>query len=205
MLFDKDDSEEYILWILVVWTSFLILWVIPGPTFYNTHTILLIWSWVWIRLCLIHIPHYQMVSFSSWRLMIFQQSWKLHLQNVCTWMQKNQVFQQELLSMEWMQKKCEKTKKKLEQDVVTLKSHIEMNMIEHSQVEQYKWEIEERARQDLIEKLKEVNLFLHLSCAWIHLIVNYVLDLYSLCVTSTSRRAFGLVVFWKEGDTCFSL
>ena len=160
MLFDKDDSEEYILWVLVVWTSFLILWVIPGPTFYNTHTILLIWSWVWIRLCLIHIPHYQMVSFSSWRLMIFQQSWKLHLQNVCTWMQKNQVFQQELLSMEWRQKKCEKTKKKLEQDVVTLKSHIEMNMIEHSQVEQYQQATEERARQNLTEKWKEVNLFL---------------------------------------------
>ena len=48
---------------------------------------------------------------------------------------------------------------------MTLRSHIEMNMIEHSQVEQYKREIEERARQDLIEKLKEVNLFLHLSCA----------------------------------------
>ena len=107
-----------------------------------------------------------------------------------------------------MQKKCEKlenNKKKLEQEVVNLRSHIEMNMIEHSEVEQYKQEIDERARQDLIEKLKEVNLFLHLSCAWIHLIVNYVLDLYSLCVTSTSLRAIGLVVFWKEGDTCFSL
>ena len=75
-------------------------------------------------------------------------------------MQKNQVFQQELLSMEWMQKKCEKTKKKLEQDVVTLKSHIEMNMIEHSQVEQYQQATEERARQNLTEKWKEVNLFL---------------------------------------------
>ena len=32
-------------------------------------------------------------------------------------------------------------------------------MIEHTQVEQYIWEIEERARQDLVEKLKEVNLF----------------------------------------------
>ncbi|XP_029093609.1 ankyrin repeat domain-containing protein 26 isoform X8 [Monodon monoceros] len=76
---------------------------------------------------------------------------------------KNQVLQQELLSMKVMQKKCEKlekNKKKLEQEVVNLRSHIEMNMIEHSQVEQYKREIEERARQDIIEKLKEVNLFL---------------------------------------------
>ena len=53
-----------------------------------------------------------------------------------------------------MQKKCEKleNKKKLEQEVVNLRSHIEMNMIKHSEVEQYKREIEERARQDLIEK-----------------------------------------------------
>ena len=53
-----------------------------------------------------------------------------------------------------MQKKCEKleNKKKLEQEVVNLRSHIEMNMIEHSQVEQYQQETEERLRQDLVEK-----------------------------------------------------
>ena len=70
---------------------------------------------------------------------------------------KNQVLREELLSMKGMQKKCEKlekNKKKLEQEVVNLRSHIEMNMIEHSEVEQYKREIEERARQDLVEKLK---------------------------------------------------
>nr|XP_058912650.1 ankyrin repeat domain-containing protein 26 isoform X4 [Kogia breviceps] len=81
---------------------------------------------------------------------------------------KNQVLQQELLFMKVMQKKCEKlekNKKKLEQEVVNLRSHIEMNMIEHSQVQQYKREIEERARQDIIEKLKEVNLFLQTQAA----------------------------------------
>ncbi|MXQ99228.1 hypothetical protein E5288_WYG005404 [Bos mutus] len=60
---------------------------------------------------------------------------------------KNQVLREELLSMKGMQKKCEKlekNKKKLEQEVVNLRSHIEMNMIEHSEVEQYKREIEER-------------------------------------------------------------
>ena len=54
---------------------------------------------------------------------------------------KSQVLRQELLSMKEMQKKCEqleKNKKKLEQEVVNLKSHIEMNMTEHSQAEQYK-------------------------------------------------------------------
>ena len=57
--------------------------------------------------------------------------------------------------MKGMQKKCEKLEKKkknLEQEVVTLKSHIELNMIEHSQVEQYILETEESARQDLAEK-----------------------------------------------------
>ena len=81
---------------------------------------------------------------------------------------KNQVLREELLSMKGMQKKCEKlekNKKKLEQEVVNLRSHIEMNMIERSQVEQYKREIEERARQDLVEKLKEVNLFCRLICS----------------------------------------
>ncbi|OWK05276.1 hypothetical protein Celaphus_00002361, partial [Cervus elaphus hippelaphus] len=54
---------------------------------------------------------------------------------------KSQVLRQELLSMKVMQKKCEKlekNKKKLQQEVVNLKSHIEMNMTEHSQAEQYK-------------------------------------------------------------------
>ncbi|OWK03341.1 ANKRD26, partial [Cervus elaphus hippelaphus] len=79
------------------------------------------------------------------------QCWLLHA--------KNQFLQQEL-SMKGRQKKCEKLekeKKKLEQEVVKLKSHVEMNMIEHTQVEQYKRKIEERMRQGLVEKLKEIN------------------------------------------------
>nr|XP_021526335.1 ankyrin repeat domain-containing protein 26 isoform X3 [Aotus nancymaae] len=76
---------------------------------------------------------------------------------------KNQVLQQELLSMKTIQKKCEKLQKnkvKLEQEVVNLRSHIERNMVECGQIKQYKQEIEERARQEIVEKLKEVNLFL---------------------------------------------
>ena len=38
--------------------------------------------------------------------------------------------------------KTREEKKKLEQEVVILRSHIEVNMIEHSQVEQYQQEIE---------------------------------------------------------------
>ena len=76
-----------------------------------------------------------------------------------------------------MQKKCEKleNKKKLEQEVVNLRSHIEMNMIKHSEIEQYKWEIDERVRQDLVEKLKEVNLFLQ-----VNLFICHVLEFTSL-------------------------
>ena len=80
--------------------------------------------------------------------------------------------------MKGTQKKCEKlekNKKKLEQKVVNLKSHIEMNMIEYSQVEQYKQELEERVRQDLIEKLREINMFLQVS-----LLIYHVLEFTSL-------------------------
>ena len=80
--------------------------------------------------------------------------------------------------MKGMQNKCEKlekNKKKLEQKVVKLRSHIEMNMIEHSQIEQYKREIDERASQDLVEKLKEVNLFLP-----VNLFICHVLEFTSL-------------------------
>ncbi|XP_069314728.1 ankyrin repeat domain-containing protein 30A [Eulemur rufifrons] len=81
---------------------------------------------------------------------------------------KNQILQQELLSMKTIRKKCEKLQKKinnLEQEVVNLRSHMGMNMVERGQVEQYKREIEERARQDIVEKLKEVNLFLQAQAA----------------------------------------
>ena len=79
---------------------------------------------------------------------------------------KNQVLQQELLSMkafEEEREKLESNNKKLQQEVVKLKQFMEMNMVERSQVEQYKREIEERARLDIVEKLHEVNLFLQVN------------------------------------------
>ncbi|XP_012965883.2 ankyrin repeat domain-containing protein 30A isoform X2 [Mesocricetus auratus] len=81
---------------------------------------------------------------------------------------KNQVLQQELLLMKTVQKKCvklEKSKRKLEEEVGRLRSHMEENMLERSQVQQYQQEVEERARQDLVEKLKQVNLFLQAQAA----------------------------------------
>ena len=82
-----------------------------------------------------------------------------------------QVLQRELLSMKGWQRKCEKLEeenRKLEQEAVKLESHAELKMIEHTQVEQCKWEIEERARQDLLGKLKEVNLFLEVNMLICH-------------------------------------
>ncbi|XP_042833053.1 ankyrin repeat domain-containing protein 62-like isoform X4 [Panthera tigris] len=81
---------------------------------------------------------------------------------------KNQILQQELLSMkafEEEREKLESDNKKLQQEVVKLKQFMEMNMVERSQVEQYKREIEERARLDIVEKLHEVTLFLQAQAA----------------------------------------
>ncbi|XP_038959546.1 ankyrin repeat domain-containing protein 26-like isoform X1 [Rattus norvegicus] len=82
---------------------------------------------------------------------------------------QNQLLQRELLSMKMIQRKYEKLKKhkkKLEQEIANLRSHMEQHMIECGQIEQYKWEIEEKTKQDLVEKLKQVNLFLQAQAAY---------------------------------------
>ncbi|XP_072607371.1 ankyrin repeat domain-containing protein 26-like [Vulpes vulpes] len=82
---------------------------------------------------------------------------------------KNQVLQQELLSMIATERECEKLKrikKNLEEKVVNLRSHAEVNVVEGIQVEKYyKWEIDQRARLIAEERLKEVNLFLQRQAA----------------------------------------
>ncbi|XP_036614917.1 ankyrin repeat domain-containing protein 26-like [Trichosurus vulpecula] len=80
----------------------------------------------------------------------------------------NQSLQEELFSMKILQKNCDKlegNKRQLEEEVVNLKYHLEITKLERSQIEQYKHEIEERARQEIVEKLKEVNLFLQTQAA----------------------------------------
>ncbi|XP_062966141.1 ankyrin repeat domain-containing protein 26-like [Cynocephalus volans] len=86
----------------------------------------------------------------------------------CLRLDEKSQFQQELLSMKAGLKKweeLEKEKKKLEQEVVNLISHMEMNMVERSEVEQYERELKERARQEILKKLEEVNLFLQEQAA----------------------------------------
>ncbi|KAM4864772.1 putative coiled-coil domain-containing protein 144C isoform 2-T2 [Thomomys bottae] len=82
--------------------------------------------------------------------------------------QENELLQHELLSMTSVQKKCktlEKDKKKLEEEIVNLKHYMAKNMVELGQVEQYKQTIEDRTKQELEEKLTQVNLFLQKQAA----------------------------------------
>ncbi|XP_032203792.1 ankyrin repeat domain-containing protein 26-like, partial [Mustela erminea] len=82
---------------------------------------------------------------------------------------RNQVLIEELSSMKEIQRKCEKlekNKKKLEQQVVKLRSSVEVNMLEYSKMEQYKRDFEETTRLNVAEKLKEVDLFLEMQVAF---------------------------------------
>ncbi|XP_044943338.1 ankyrin repeat domain-containing protein 26-like [Mustela putorius furo] len=82
---------------------------------------------------------------------------------------RNQVLIQELSSMKEIQTKCEeleKDKKKLEQQVVKLRSCVEVNMLKYSEMEQYKRDFEETTRLNVAEKLKEVDLFLEMQVAF---------------------------------------
>lgn len=77
-----------------------------------------------------------------------------------------EVLQQALLYMKTMQEKCKilrKDQEKLEEELVNLKSHMEMNMLECDQLEHYKQEVEERARQEIAEQLETINLILQVS------------------------------------------
>ncbi|XP_074871091.1 ankyrin repeat domain-containing protein 26 isoform X3 [Carettochelys insculpta] len=75
----------------------------------------------------------------------------------------NRDLREQLSSMKILHRnheKLEKSKWQLEEEVANLKRQVETNMMDHSQIEQYKREIEERARQEIRQKLEEVNLFL---------------------------------------------
>uniref|UniRef100_A0A7M4EW92 Ankyrin repeat domain containing 26 n=1 Tax=Crocodylus porosus TaxID=8502 RepID=A0A7M4EW92_CROPO len=80
----------------------------------------------------------------------------------------NHDLREQLSSMKILHKnheKLEKNKWQLEEEVANLKRHVETNMMDHSQIEHYKREIEERARQEIRQKLEEVNLFLQTQAA----------------------------------------
>ncbi|KAM8820121.1 uncharacterized protein ACNFOS_001310 [Eudromia elegans] len=78
---------------------------------------------------------------------------------------RNQDLEDELSSMRHNQQKLEKSKCQLKEEVSNLKRRLETSIIDHNQIEQYKKEIDERAGQELRQKLQEVNLFLQTQAA----------------------------------------
>ncbi|NWT42860.1 ANR26 protein, partial [Chroicocephalus maculipennis] len=78
---------------------------------------------------------------------------------------QNQDLREELTTMRGNHEKLEKSKCQLKEEVANLKHRLETNMVDHSQIEQYKREMEERAGQEIRQKLQEVNLFLQTQAA----------------------------------------
>ncbi|XP_075349468.1 ankyrin repeat domain-containing protein 26 isoform X2 [Mycteria americana] len=78
---------------------------------------------------------------------------------------QNQDLREELSTMRGNHEKLEKSKCQLKEEVANLKHRLETNMVDHSQLEQYKREMEERAGQEIRQKLQEVNLFLQTQAA----------------------------------------
>lgn len=60
----------------------------------------------------------------------------------------------------------ERSKRQLEEEVLDLRRRMEASQMEQSQMEQYRHEAEERARQEIQQKLEQVNLFLQASVLW---------------------------------------
>ncbi|NXW92967.1 ANR26 protein, partial [Alopecoenas beccarii] len=78
---------------------------------------------------------------------------------------QNQDLREELSTMRGNHEKLEKSKCQLKEEVANLKHRLETNMVDHSRTEQYKKEMEERAAQEIRQKLQEVNIFLQAQAA----------------------------------------
>uniref|UniRef100_A0A8D2LIQ5 Ankyrin repeat domain-containing protein 26 n=1 Tax=Varanus komodoensis TaxID=61221 RepID=A0A8D2LIQ5_VARKO len=87
----------------------------------------------------------------------------------CTQLESiNRDLHEQLSSMKILHRnheKLERSKVQLEEEVANLKRHVQSNVMDLNQVEQYKRDIEERARQEIRQKLEEVNLFLQTQAA----------------------------------------
>ncbi|KAI1239266.1 hypothetical protein IHE44_0012381 [Lamprotornis superbus] len=78
---------------------------------------------------------------------------------------QNRDLREELSVLHGNCEKLEKSKCQLKEEVAKLQRHLETNMVDHSQIEQYKREVDERAGQEIRQKLQEVNLFLQAQAA----------------------------------------
>lgn len=96
----------------------------------------------------------------------------------------NCELREQLASMKIFHKnheKLEKSKLQLEEEVANLKRQVQNNLIDLSQVEQYKREIEERAKQEIRQKLEEVNFFLQ---------VTYLFPIFIIFITNSRKRTY---------------
>ncbi|XP_076780093.1 uncharacterized protein LOC143438427 [Arvicanthis niloticus] len=81
---------------------------------------------------------------------------------------ENNLLQQKLKDGKYQQKKCEIVEgriKQLEEKILSLKTHMDNNMVERSEVEKLKKAIEEQHRSQLLEKINQVNQFLQEDAA----------------------------------------
>ncbi|NXQ37374.1 ANR26 protein, partial [Alaudala cheleensis] len=78
---------------------------------------------------------------------------------------QNRDLREELSTLHGNCEKLEKSKCQLKEELAKLQHHLETNMVDHSQIEQYKREVDERAGQEIRQKLQEVNLFLQAQAA----------------------------------------
>ncbi|NXM87310.1 ANR26 protein, partial [Oenanthe oenanthe] len=78
---------------------------------------------------------------------------------------QNRDLREELSALQGNCEKLEKSKCQLKEEMAKLQRHLETNMVDHSQIEQYKREVDERAGQEIRQKLQEVNLFLQAQAA----------------------------------------
>ncbi|NWQ72589.1 ANR26 protein, partial [Neopipo cinnamomea] len=78
----------------------------------------------------------------------------------------NQDLQEELSTLHGKCEKLEKSKCQLQEEVTKLHHHLETNMLDGSQTEQCEREVEERAEQEISQKLQEVSLVLQAQAAY---------------------------------------
>ncbi|XP_062453622.1 ankyrin repeat domain-containing protein 7 [Rhea pennata] len=77
----------------------------------------------------------------------------------------NEGLREELAWMHGSRESLRKSKRLLEEEVVALRRHLEAKKMDPRHSEDYRREIEERAEQELRQKLEEVNLFLRTQAA----------------------------------------
>lgn len=73
-----------------------------------------------------------------------------------------------LKSMGHSNDSLERSKRQLEEEVLDLRRRMEAAQVEQSHVELYRRNAEERARQEIQQKLEQVNLFLQVNSYIVH-------------------------------------